>query len=216
MLTPDERFFEHFNKLIRWASNKYSRNLVGRFDYWDFLEEGTLILALCLYKWRKKDEDLKDQVGFTKYFKTALFNRFRQILIMSHSGKRKGMHVQAEEALKISCDGGFGEIFFKELADYVKLFLTEEEQYVFDLMLFPPQDLVQDAIYENARKQKSAAIGNTYNSNVVKVTSKCLHRFINKTRSNFSENHFFSVLRNIRKVVRMVILKEEGKLQKLK
>lgn len=204
-----DSFYKEFVNLIRWASRKYSRYQAGRFDYWDFFEEGVLILSLCLCKWRESDRDMKDKDSFQKYFKTALFNRFRQIQVMSHVGKRNGVHVPVELASEVPCDGGFGDILFKELVDYVEIFLTNEEKRVFSLMTFPPEDLILDAIHLNFRKQKCAVISGSRDSKAVKVTCKCLHRYINKKDGVISENHFFNILRSIRRVVRMVICQKE-------
>jgi len=213
----ENKFYESFINLIRWASRKYSRELNGRFDYWDFFEEGILILSLCLCKWREKDKDLKDKEGFQKYFKVALFNRFRQIQVMSHAGKRKGVHVSIEQASNVSCDGGFGDILFKELVDYVSIFLTKEEERLFSLMVFPPEDLLMDAIHEYFRKQKYAMLsGNkifkSYGSKSVRISCKCFHRYINKRDGVISETRFFSILRSIRRVVSMVLYQREAEL----
>jgi hypothetical protein len=208
--SAEKAIISEFVTLIRWASRKYSNKLTGRYDYWDFFEDGLLILALCLTKWVVRDSELEDRKGFGKYFKTSLFNRFRQIEIAAHCKKRFGIHTPLELAAKVSCDGGFGDIFFNELVDHVKTFLSEEEKKIFELMVNPPEDLIEEALHEASRKQKQALILGTYDVRTIRITTGCLFTYINKKGwRHFSEHGFLKTIRTIRKVVREAIDSEK-------
>lgn len=213
-LYDDKETLNEFVNLIRWASHKFSRRVqLGRYDYWDFFEEGLIILALCLCKWREKDPGFGNKASFQKYFKTALFNRFSQIQTKSHSKKRYGIHVPIQFATKVACDGGFNEVYYKELSDHVKTFLTETEEKIFSLLIDPPDDLVRDALHETARKQKQALITGSYDCRTVKISVKCLFRYMSRKEKHFPESSFLKSLRRVRNVVSEVLSKREEKLE---
>jgi hypothetical protein len=200
---------EEFVKLIRWASRKYSWKLSGRYDYWDFFEDGLLILSLCLCKWRLKDVRLEDKNGFRKYFKTALFNRFRQIEMASHCKKRFGIHTPLDFASQVSCDGGFGEVHLRELVEHINSFLESDfEKWIFSLMVDPPEDLIDDALYEMSRKRKQALLLGTYDLRTVKISKGCLFAYVNKHKKS-SEHGFLKAVKRIRSTVRNVVDKKE-------
>jgi len=233
----EKKFYDDLVNLIRWSSRRFSRGLVGRYDYWDFFEEGLVILSFCLYKWRneKGDPNVENRTGFLKYCKTALFNRFRQLQILSHSHKKKGVHVPIEKAWGVkypimrrevgepsekpdfvgiptgklsenmSCDGGFGEIDYKELVEYVASFLSQEQDFMFRLMVDPPEDLVMDAIHDGFRKHTSSLIHSKYDSRTVKISCKCLHKYFNQKYGVISDSHFFELLKSIREVAKRAV-----------
>lgn len=204
----EKEILQEFVNLIRWASNKFSRKLVGRYDYWDFFEEGLFILSLCLCKWKDKDPQSEDLNSFSKYFKTSLFRRFRQVQIKAFTKKRFGVHVPLEFASQISCDGGFNDVHYRELIDHVISFLNKDEEKIFQLMVNPPEDLVSDAINEMARKKKVALINGTYDCRTVKLTISCLFKYINK-KEHLSESGFLKSLRSVRKKVKDIVTEKE-------
>jgi len=225
-MEDEKRFYDDLVNLIRWSSKRFSRGLVGRYDYWDFFEEGLVILSLCLHKWRteKGDPELKDGAGFFKYCKTALFNRFRQIQILSHSRKKRGVHVSLESTLLgfyddsnervpitrddracLSCDGGFGEVNYKELVDYVSTFLSQEEERMFRLMADPPEDLIMDALHESFRKHKSSVIHDSYDCKRTRISCRCLHSYFNRKYGVISDNHFFNILKSVRETAKKAV-----------
>ena len=56
----EQKIVEKFRKLISWAGNRFAYQLKGRYDVSDFIEEGYLILALCINKWKNtKDESIE-------------------------------------------------------------------------------------------------------------------------------------------------------------
>jgi len=208
-MDEEKAVLEEFINLIRWASRRYSEKLAGRYDYWDFFEDGLLILSLCLWKWRVKDPRLLDRNGLRKYFKTAIFNRFRQIEIASHCKKRFGIHIPLEFASQVSCDGGFGEVHLKELVEYVNSFLESDfEKWIFSLMVEPPEQLVEDALHEMSRKRKQALILGTYGIRSVRISMGCLYAYVNK-RKKSSEHGFLKAVKRIRRAVRSIIDKKE-------
>jgi hypothetical protein len=125
---------------------------------------------------------------------------------------KSGARIPLKYVSQISCDGGFGEVFFEELVDYVLTFLDVREKQLFSLMVRPPDELLVDALQENARRQKIALMYRSYGSRSIKISCRCLRRFLIKKGSYMSEGEFFKILHSVKGVVKIVLNKEEDKL----
>lgn len=214
--------YKSFIKLIKWASNRSSKGLTGRYDYWDFFESGLETLALCMVKWKEKGFTFEgeDGISFKKYFKTALFNKFKQIQALSFGKKRMGAHISLPRELAIaknrlgaqvqvvdllSGDGGFGEVFFKELCTHVASFLPSTESKIFFLIVDPPEDLATEAVLNHFKKQKFAIIaGNSHKNKAVRVTYNHLFRYVNENVETISKLDFLGAIESIKETVNRI------------
>jgi len=85
-MTFEERMVEKFIGLIKSAGRLYFKKSIpsSYFDYEDFEGRGFLTLAVCLAKWKNRD----DEQGFSKYFKTSLFHKYQSMLGKAFAKKR--------------------------------------------------------------------------------------------------------------------------------
>jgi hypothetical protein len=94
-----EKDFAKEEFYIRWASKFYKNKFRSSyFDKYDFFGEGVVIFAVCFNKWI---EDKKGEDGFSRYFRSALHNGFKNILTHGYASKRGG-NSKRPERLKLS------------------------------------------------------------------------------------------------------------------
>jgi hypothetical protein len=95
-IKKDEKYKE-FIGLIEWASNFYLDKVPYSYikNREDFVGMGYVVLANCLKKWEGRDNSKE----FAKYFKTSLFNAYKNMLakIYSHKRRAKVEYVETDE-----------------------------------------------------------------------------------------------------------------------
>jgi len=209
-MDPESRLYNELINLIKVSSSRFATKFKLRYDYFDFYDDGIWILGLCMVKWREKGKSFDDNIGFKKYFKTSLFNRFRQLEIKSFCKKSAGVKVPLDFSVvsQVSCDGGFGEVLFKELVDHVSNFLSSREKKVFSLMADPPEDLVRIARIQNSRKMKQSIIHGLYDAHKVRISGPCIHRFLTKNGETISRKELSDTIASIREVVARIVMKK--------
>jgi hypothetical protein len=217
----DEKY-EEFVGLIEWASNYYSRKVpysyVGRND---FVGTGYIVLSNCIQKWDGRGNDKK----FAKYFKTSLFNAYKNMLAKIYSNKqRTQVNYTEDEKEKVfypddesihdldlkAKNDGFGALFYEDLIKHVHGKIRNPiEKKIFIALVDPPEELCVEAITENRRKLK-ASINRTVNGvNKVKASSGIIIKYLKKNGSHVSKSQYQSHLKNVRDIVREILSKDE-------
>lgn len=197
-LEKEEQIVKSFSKLIYWAGNRFAFKLKGRYTFSDFFEEGFLTLSLCLFKWRIKDPTFERLIEFNKYFKTSLFNKFRQIQILSCSRKKFGINVsisvlahlfvKKKEGVYTDSPLGkdllmdsFDEVRYKELISHISANLDSGlERLIFELHVNPPKSLLNEILLDCLRKEKKSVIVGGYVRRI-KLHKDCLYRYFVNT-----------------------------------
>jgi hypothetical protein len=106
--------YNEFIGLIEWASNRYSAKVPYSYiSQKDFVGAGHIVLSKCLEKWGNRGSSKE----FAKYFKTSLFNAYKNMLakIYSHKRRAKVEYVEADEVEELSPV----KIFYPSLAKTV-------------------------------------------------------------------------------------------------
>lgn len=225
----DEAKLAKFIGLIKWASSRYTRKIPsGDFSYEDLVAEGRLVLAKCLKRWRERKPQLlpknegvgtlvpkneeyiagiveRDEREFSKFFKASLFHEYAGLCRYLYVKKRIHQEVSLDQdkslvELPIS---GFNDVLYRELVDHVASNLSEIPRKIFMLLVDPPEDLCQFAIYRNRRKMKYNKISGkpTSGMNVVRPTSGLILEYLNDNGHRISSSVYYLHMKTIKKVV---------------
>jgi hypothetical protein len=193
--TVSDTALEDHVYLIRYASKLFSKRIRSPLlDYWDLYGEGVLLLTICLVKWGKKN----DKEGFSRYFKTALFRRFHQLQTKLCKKEFLYSNSPIEEVL-IGCDGGFGNIAFKELCNHVASELKQPDKTIFILFTDPPENLTKLILSEFKKREKHVADPN------VKVRGKYLLKYLRSNGYSMTTVEFGRSLKRIRTRVKQIL-----------
>lgn len=210
----DQKAWNKFSNLIVWAAKHDSKYYTKtQFTYDDFYGFGVEIFALCLKKAKEKSMMMSE---FGKYFKTSLFNRFRQIQNRAFLPKYKGIHISCDDVLTLKGVNGFAEVESNEMINYVKSLLFGLERKIFRLMTMPPQNLVEMVLKENSRMLKKELIKGTRPSQrEVSITYNHIFKYINQRQfehglPSISKNRFEKRRRSMSKRVLTIINSDPG------
>jgi len=113
---------------------------------------------------------------------------------------------------KLSCDGGFGDVVFRELfEDVKKQFASPLDRYIFTLLVEPPPELCLLAIQENRKKMRSIQIKRGKldfekdATGTVKPTGKLIIKFMTEKGCPVTTNEYYKHFRCIQKKVLEIV-----------
>jgi hypothetical protein len=113
------------------------------------------------------------------------------------------------QALHIKSDGGFDDVYYQELVEYVKgQLLSSVERYIFMLLVDPPKDLCELAIRENRKKMRSIFFNKGVKSkgpNSVRPTGQLIIKYLCERGCPITQNEYYAYQKRIRGKVLEVI-----------
>jgi len=224
----ERELWKKYQPLIKWASKKYSTSLKrSPYDFCTFYAAGCEIFVICIKKWRAHRYSMDNILEFGKYFKTALFRKLWQIQVMAFRQKRQA-HVlsfdtdlggkftygkgriagvrdlEIEERLEeqLICDGGFNEVFYRELVEYVASFLKGLELEIFRILVDPPAEIIAEAAIASYRKRHASLCSGNDKLFCPKITKSIIIEFLIANNGvTVTSKQYSDALKNVKKIV---------------
>lgn len=187
-----EKVYHEQINLIKYLA-RLNMSYIPGCDYWNLVGEGSLAFATAVKAWQQPE----NPEGFRKYVKTSIYNKFFHIARYQKSRRKSPLQeiqIEASEPrLKIKSNRasvalrGFDQLCYKDLSKYVLDTLTgNTKKKIFNLLVNPPQKLMEWAVVDYRRKVKKALITG--------------RKVKGATTFKFSERHVFEYLRETEKM----------------
>src|SRR4030043_27216 len=160
-------------------------------------------------------------IAFSKYFRTSLFRQFNNIIRMANSAKHRRWWVSRIENEFLPSDGGFKEIEYQELIEYVAENIENVvERQIFILTVNPPEELCELAILDNTRRMKIGMIrkldgsssGSKWGRDKVRISERNMIDFMGMQGVNISRDAYDQKLNNVKKRVVELLQNKAGEI----